>query len=149
MSAGEYCNRDVVIVESSEPVKTAVDLMRTHHVGDVVVVNKEDGSTRPIGILTDRDIIVEILAEDVDIDTVSVGDVMSYELVAVPEETKLMDVIKTMRTSKARRMPVIDADGGLVGILTADDIVELLSEQLSDLAALITNEINKEKRSRA
>ena len=54
MSAGEYCNRDVVIVESSEPIQTAVDLMRKHHVGDVVVVNKENGSTRPIGIIVWR-----------------------------------------------------------------------------------------------
>jgi CBS domain-containing protein len=66
MSAGEYCNRDVIIIERSESIRIAVDLMRQHHVGDVVVVEKENGSAKPVGILTDRDIIIEILAEDFD-----------------------------------------------------------------------------------
>ncbi len=75
MSAGEYCNRDVIIIERSESIRVAVDLMRQHHVGDVVVVEKENGSAKPVGILTDRDIIIEILAEDVDLGSVAVGDV--------------------------------------------------------------------------
>ena len=58
MSAGEYCNRDVIIVERSESIRVAVDLMRNQHVGDVVVVDKENSSTKPIGILTDRDIVL-------------------------------------------------------------------------------------------
>jgi CBS domain-containing protein len=148
MSAGEYCNRDVIIVERSESIRVAVDLMRNQHVGDVVVVDKENSSTKPIGILTDRDIVLEILAEDVDLDAVAVGDVMSYEVVTVGEETKLMDAIKQMRTKSVRRLPVVDKDGGLVGILSADDVVQLLSEQLSDLAALIAKEISKETKSR-
>jgi CBS domain-containing protein len=123
--------------------------MRKQHVGDVIVVDKENGSAKPIGILTDRDVIVEILAEDVDPDAVAVGDVMSHELHTVGEETKLMDAIKRMRAKSVRRMPVVDRNGALVGILTADDVVELLAEQLSDLAALITREIGKEKRSRS
>ncbi len=148
MSAGEYCNRDVIIIERSESIRVAVDLMRQHHVGDVVVVEKENGSAKPVGILTDRDIIIEILAEDVDLGSVAVGDVMSHELNTVGEETKLMDAIKQMRAKSVRRLPVVDKDGALLGILTADDVVELLSEQLSDLAALITREVDKEKRSR-
>lgn len=149
MSAGEYCNRDVVIAERDESIRTVVELMRKHHVGDVIVVNKENGSTKPIGILTDRDIVIELLAKDVGLAEVAVGDVMSYELVSVTEETKLMDVIKRMRGKRVRRMPVVDDSGGLVGIITADDIVELLSEQLSDLAVLIANEISKEKSARS
>ena len=69
MSAGEYCNRDVVVLDKIAPVREAVNLMRSNHVGGVVVVEKQADMVVPLGILTDRDIVVEILANDVDLDT--------------------------------------------------------------------------------
>lgn len=140
MSAGEYCNREVVVVERTESVRKAIDLMRIHHVGDVIVVDQEEGAPRPLGILTDRDIVLEILAEDVDLEAVNVGDVMSYELQTVGEDIKLLDAIKVMRVKGIRRLPVVGAQGNLVGILAVDDILTLISEQLSDLVGLIANE---------
>ncbi len=148
MSAGEYCNREVVVVEKDEPVRTAVNLMRHYHVGDVVVVEKRDDVQLPLGILTDRDIVVEILAEDVDIDAVNVGDVMSYKLVTVSEDTKLVDTIKLMRDKGIRRLPVTNGQGALVGILTVDDILELVAEQLTDIVGLVRTEQNREIRQR-
>ena len=103
MSAGEYCTRDVVVVEKTESVQTAVDLMRSHHVGDVVVVEKRDDRSNPVGILTDRDIVLEILAEHVDLASVCIGDVMSSELHTVREDTKFLDAIKVMRRNGIRR----------------------------------------------
>lgn len=144
MSAGEYCNRDVVVIDKSESVRQAVDLMRTHHVGDVIVVEKANGSTRPLGILTDRDIVLEILAEDVDLEAVNVGDVMTYELQTVDEDTKLLDAIKVMRTKGIRRLPVVDSQDNLVGILAVDDVLGLIAEQLSDLVGLISRQQAKE-----
>lgn len=144
MSAGEYCNRDVVVIDRTESVRKAVDLMRTHHVGDVIVVDKANGTSKPLGILTDRDIVLEILAEDVDLEAVNVGDVMSYELQTVGEETKLLDAIKIMRTKGIRRLPVVDSQENLVGILAVDDVLGLISEQLSDLVGLITRQQAKE-----
>jgi CBS domain-containing protein len=140
MSAGEYCNREVVVVDRTESVRKAIDLMRIHHVGDVIVVDQEEGAPRPLGILTDRDIVLEILAEDVDLEAVNVGDVMSHELQTVGEDIKLLDAIKVMRVKGIRRLPVVGAQGNLVGILTVDDILTLISEQLSDLVGLIANE---------
>jgi len=144
MSAGEYCNRDVVVIERTESVRKAVDLMRAHHVGDVIVVEKKDGANEPLGILTDRDIVMEILAKDVDLEAVDVGDVMSDELQTIGEDTKLLDAIKVMRVKGIRRLPVVDLDGSLAGILTVDDILELISEQLADLVNLVTRERAKE-----
>ena len=97
MSVGEYCNRDVVVIEKTESVREAINLMRKNHVGDVVVVEMQENASIPLGILTDRDIVVEILAEDVDLNTVNVGDVMSDQLVTINEDTKLLDAIKQMR----------------------------------------------------
>ena len=148
MSAGEYCNRDVVIVEKSESIREAINLMRDRHVGDVVVVEMLENATRPVGILTDRDIVVEILAEDVDLDAVIVGDVMSYQLVTVPEDTKLIDAIKLMSNKGVRRLPVVNKQNELQGILSVDDILELVVEQLSDIVGLITREITNEEKTR-
>lgn len=148
MSAGEYCNRDVVVIDKSAPVREAVNLMRGNHVGDVVVVEKQADMVVPLGILTDRDIVVEILAEDVDLDAVNVGDVMSYQLVTVSEETKLLDAIKLMRINGVRRLPVVNKQAGLEGILSVDDLLELIVEQLTDIASLVSNEISNEIKSR-
>lgn len=140
MSAGQYCNREVVIIEKTESVRKAVDLMRAQHVGDVIVVDKSNGATRPVGILTDRDVVIEILAKDVDLEAVNVGDVMSHDLQTVDEDVKLLDATKVMRTKGIRRLPVVDARGALVGILTADDVIGLIAEQLTDLVGLIVKE---------
>jgi CBS domain-containing protein len=148
MSAGEYCNREVVVVLKSEPVSEAISLMRSHHVGDVVVVETTATGTKPVGILTDRDIVLEILAEGVDLGAVSIGDVMSYELVTVTEDTKLIDTIKLMRDKGVRRIPVVNQQGELQGLLTVDDILELLAEQLTDIVDLINKELNREGRLR-
>ena len=148
MSAGEYCNRDVVIVSKTEPVNEAIRLMRSNHVGDVVVVETLGETTNPVGILTDRDIVLELLAEGVDLDAVTIGDVMSYELVTVSENTKLIDTIKLMRDKGVRRIPVVNDSGGLEGLLTVDDLLELMAEQLSDIVRLISKEQTRESKLR-
>jgi len=148
MSAGEYCNREVVVVSKSEPVSEAISLMRSHHVGDVIVVETTAAGTIPVGILTDRDIVLEILAEGVDLEAVSISDVMSYELVTVTEDTKLIDTIKLMRDKGVRRIPVVNQQGGLEGLLSVDDLVELLAEQLMDIVGLIRKEQARESKVR-
>jgi len=148
MSVGEYCNREVVIVDKTEPVREAVHLMRSHHVGDVVVVEKRGDLPVPVGILTDRDIVIEILAEGVDIDAVNIGDVMSFELVTVDDSMPLLDAINLMRTKGVRRLPVVDASGSLTGILTVDDILELVTEQLTGVVGLLLREQAQEIKKR-
>ena len=148
MSVGEYCNRDVVVIEKTESVREAINLMRKNHVGDVVVVEMQENASIPLGILTDRDIVVEILAEDVDLNAVNVGDVMSDQLVTINEDTKLLDAIKQMRIKGVRRLPVVNESGELQGILSVDDLLELIVEQLSDIVALVTKEITNEVKSR-
>ncbi|MDH5649643.1 MAG: CBS domain-containing protein [Gammaproteobacteria bacterium] len=144
MSVGEYCNRGVVVVESGEPVREAVNLMRHQHVGNVVVVEREGDLTKPVGILTDRDVVIEILAEDVDPDKVLVGDVMSAGVVTVEEDAALLDAIELMKEKGVRRLPVVDDNGDLQGILALDDIIELISEQLSAITDVIVREQEKE-----
>lgn len=147
-TAGEICNRDVVYAHKDTPVADAARLMREHHVGDLVVLDGKEGEQTPIGIVTDRDLVVEVIAEDVRPEDVTVGDVMSYELVTAREEDGLLDLIKRMRAKGVRRVPVLDRAGALVGILSVDDLIEVLAEQVTDLARLIAREQDRERERR-
>ncbi len=148
MSAGKYCNREVVVVSKTAGIAEAARLMREYHVGDLVVVEERAGKRIPIGIVTDRDLVIEVLAEDVDPGTLAVGDVMSFELATARETDDLLDTIKAMRAKGVRRLPVVATDGALVGILAIDDLIDIFAEHLTDLAALIRREQMREQRQR-
>lgn len=148
MTAGEYCNRDVVVAEAATPVLEAAQLMRTHHVGNLVVVDSPANGARPVGIVTDRDIVIEVVAAGASVEALTIGDIMSAEMVTVTEDTKLMDAIALMRTKGVRRLPVVDNKGMLAGILTVDDVIDLVAEQLNDLTRLISTEQRREIKKR-
>ena len=144
MAVGEICNREVVITEKSVSVVDAARLMRTHHVGDLVVVEEKGGRRHPVGIVTDRDIVVEVVAAGVNPDTLKVGDIMGPELATLRESEGLFEALRYMRDKGVRRMPVVDRDGGLVGILTLDDLLSLLAEEMTELAKLVSHERQRE-----
>jgi CBS domain-containing protein len=134
MTVGKFCNREVIIAEKGCTVTEVAKLMRHHHVGDVVIVDSNGGKTKPLGILTDRDIVIELIACDVALDTVAAGDVMSYELVTARETDSIWDTLQRMRAKGVRRMPVVNDTGELEGILSIDDLLELFAEELNLLA---------------
>lgn len=119
------------------PVSHVAYLMRKHHVGDVVVIERQDHARIPIGILTDRDIVIETVARQVDIDILTAGDVMSAPLISVRHDGSFIESLRLMRQHKIRRLPVVDDTGELCGIITADDFFGLLSHELALLTAAI------------
>ena len=145
MPVSEICNREVVIVQ---PGAGSSRLMRQHHVGDVVVVEDSGGVRVPVGIVTDRDLVVEIMAPELDQTVITVGDIMPPELATVKENTGVFEAIQYMRAKGVRRLPVVNDSGGLVGILALDDLLELLAEELLALAKLVKYEQKKETMSR-
>jgi CBS domain-containing protein len=149
MNAGELCNRDVITITRDASIIDAAKLMRDHHVGCMVVVENREGQTEPVGILTDRDIVIEVIAEECGIADVSVGDVMSYTLLKVNEKETVFDTAQRMRARGVRRVPVIRDNGELAGILALDDILEMLSEELTLLARLTSREAEQEQKKRA
>lgn len=148
MTVGEFCNREVIIINRQESVLEAAKLMRQYHVGDVVVVESRGNERVPVGILTDRDIVVELVAPEVDATTVSVGDAMSGELLVVKEDAQLIELIQQMKGKAVRRAPVVDSTGALLGIVTMDDMIELMAEQLTSLASLVEREQHTEQTKR-
>jgi len=148
MSIGKICNRETVIARAEDTIVEVSKLMRRHHVGDVVVIESGEGGNVPIGILTDRDLVMEILAQDLSPDAVTVGDIMSNEIVTAREEDGIWDTLQRMRIKGIRRVPVVDARGGLVGLLALDDLLELLAGELADLAKIVRREEGRERSSR-
>jgi CBS domain-containing protein len=144
MAVGEICNRDVVIAEKALSVVEAAQLMRKHHVGDLVVVEDRGGQKHPVGIVTDRDIVVEVVAAAVNPDALKVGDIMGPEVATVRESEGLFEALRYMRDKGVRRMPVVDGTGVLVGILTLDDLLGLLAEEMTELAKLVSHERHRE-----
>lgn len=148
MPIGEICNREVVIVQPEDSALDAAKLMRQNHVGDVLVVEDRDGKRVPVGIVTDRDLIMEIIAPELDPNVITVGDIMALEFSTVKESTGVFDAIQYMRGKGIRRLPVVDDSGELVGIVTLDDLLVLLADELNALARLVTHEQQRESASR-
>jgi CBS domain-containing protein len=148
MSVGEICNREVIVIQRDEPVVEAAKLMRQFHVGAVIVIDKADGRTVPVGIVTDRDLVVEVMATELDETVITVGDIMAPDVFTVKEGTASSEAIELMRRKTIRRLPVVDESGELTGMLTLDDALQLLSEELLDLAKLVRYEQKKETRHR-
>ncbi len=148
MSISEVCNREVVIINKDKTVLEAAELMREYHVGSIVVIKESEAGRIPVGMLTDRDIVVEIIAKNVDIGKLLVRDVMSTDPVIVRESDGISETLKLMRSRGIRRIPVVDDKGVLSGILSTDDFLDLLAEELSDVVKLISHEQELEKETR-
>lgn len=144
MSIGEICNRKVVVMQRDETIAEAAKLMRDQHVGSVLIVDEQNGQRIPVGIVTDRDLVVEVMAPGLDPDAITVGDIMMTGFASVKEDTGIFESIQYMRTKGVRRLPVVDAENKLVGIVTLDDLFLLLSEELDALAKLVAREQHNE-----
>lgn len=148
MSVSEICIREVVITHKDSSIIEVAKLMRQYHVGDIVVVDSSGDQPIPIGIITDRDIVVELIASNVALDSVTVADVMSYDLITAREQDGIWDTIQRMSAKGIRRMPVVNEQGGLEGILTVDDLLEMLADELTSLAKVTIREQTQEKETR-
>jgi CBS domain-containing protein len=133
MAIGDYCTRDFVTVRGDETVRNAAQRMKLAGVGSLVVV--KDGE--PGGIVTDRDLAVEILCERLDPGSVRIEEITARPLVTVREDDSVRDAIALMRRRALRRLPVIDEKGALVGIVASDDLLGLVAHELSALARAI------------
>jgi len=148
MPIGELCSREVVFATRKTSITEAAQLMRQYHVGDLVVVDLVDDKRVPVGVVTDRDIVIEIVGESLQVDDFTIGDIMSRQLISVPEKEGVIETIRLMRAHGIRRIPVVDDEGGLAGIISADDMLDLLAEELTELAKVAPRQQACEARSR-
>lgn len=135
MSVGKICTRITHTAEPGESVRAAAERMTKRAVGTLVVV---DGEGRPVGIVTDRDLVTRVLGENLDPATLTVSAVMSTPPVSVEEETPIESALTLMAERGVRRLVVVDGDGRLIGILSLDDAVELLVEEVAAVGRVLT-----------
>lgn len=137
MSLSDFCKGPVVTATPEETVRHAAELMRDRKVGAVVMTEKD----RPIGMLTDRDIVLRVTTHGKDPSTTKIREVMTPNPTVVSEEIGIWELVQTMKKQAVRRYPVVSGDGKLVGIITLDDLIELMGAELSGLGNTIAAEL--------
>ena len=147
MRIGDICIREVACVGRDATIQEAAQLMRRRHVGDLVIVEYTPKGPRPVGIVTDRDLVVEVLAERID-SRLTVGDIVIRDLISAAEDQTVFDTIEQLQRNGVRRLPVVDREGYLLGIITADDLFELLSMELAELSKTLARERRREMHAR-
>ena len=148
MPIGDICIHEVVTATPNTTVQEAATLMRENHVGDLLVMQGSNGSRVPVGIVTDRDIVVTVVAAGLDPAVLNLEDIMGPELETAVEDQGVFETIHQMRSAGVRRMPVVTREGALLGIVSIDDLIQMLAEEMTELAKLISREQLKELRAR-
>ena len=148
MRIGEICTVQTIYCTRDETVQGAALLMRKYHVGDLVVIEQPDGERVPVGIITDRDIVVSVIALGLDPASLLVADIMSDDVLTATEDDDVYETIERMRFRSIRRVPVVNAAGGLTGIVSADDLLEFLAEEMAELSRISSHQQAHEKRAR-
>ncbi|OGB01691.1 MAG: histidine kinase [Burkholderiales bacterium RIFCSPHIGHO2_12_FULL_61_11] len=149
MTTGEICARSVTIAFRATPLDEAARLMRDNHVGCLVVVDEVGGKRIVVGVLTDRDIVTAVVAPGLDPATLRVEDVMTTDLVTASGEDSLIDLMRIMRRKGVRRIPVVGGEGELIGVVALDDVLDILSQELSLLVEAIDSEGKRERQMRS
>ena len=146
MKVSDICTRTVVTVTELEDLMAAAQLMRNKHIGYLVVVEPRvaDGTATPVGVVTDRDLVVKVIARDADVRSLRVGDVMTRQPVLAMEDSSVSVALHYMREIGVRRLPVVNRAGRLVGVLSLDDVLDGLAGELMDVASSIRRELKVE-----
>lgn len=142
MNVGKTCRQNVVTVRPFDELTAAARLMRENHIGYLVVVEPDvgDASVKPVGVLTDRDIVVAVVARETDPRSLRVGDVMTRQPVVAAEGDSIATALQEMRRIGVRRLPVVGQRGQLVGVLSLDDVLDGLAADLQSVAGSIRRE---------
>ena len=148
LSVREVAVHTPVTVGPDEAITQCARRMHTDHVGCLVVVEECDGTPFPIGMLTDRDIAIEVVAFGLDPSTLTAGDVMTEKPGGVEEDDDLLDALARMREQGARRLPVTRPDGALVGVIALDNVLEALAEQIDGMVGVLKAQHTRELHTR-
>ena len=143
MRVSEICTSEVICCRPQSSAREAAQLMRHKHVGDVVVVSDPERDRVPVGVVTDRDLTIEVLGNGRDAAQTTLSDVMRSPVVVATESEDASSVLERMRFHGVRRIPVVDARGTLVGIVTLDDLLRAL---LSDMQTLVASQTKAQRR---
>jgi len=149
MTIAAICRRQVVTIDALASLREAAARMREHHVGALVVTTEIAGAETVIGIITDRDLTIDVLARDLNPAEAKVGQLASRHLASVPETAGIAQAVEVMKQTGVRRLLVTGAEGCMTGFVAADDLLEALAEQLTGLALALRSGVARESAERA
>jgi signal-transduction protein with cAMP-binding, CBS, and nucleotidyltransferase domain len=144
MDVARIYTRNVIATQRSHSLQQAAALMRQHHIGALLVTEDEPHGDRAIGMVTDRDFVIQAMAEGISPQEITVGEVMTPEIAGVAESADVHQAMETMRQLGVRRLAVTGGDGEVVGVLSFDDVIDALSVEMSSLAKVIRSERDRE-----
>jgi len=148
MTVSEICTPDAVWARPEMTILDAARLMREEHVGCVVVARTAGDAPFPVGLVTDRDLVLAVVAAGLDPALFTLGDIAARDLITVREDEDIHAAVRRMRAQGIRRLPVVDGEGVLRGILTLDDFVQVVGEEVREAAAIIDREQRHENQTR-
>jgi CBS domain-containing protein len=144
----DFATSVVAVVEPDTPALVVAQVMRKHHVGALVVVDAQNKS-QPIGIITDRDLVLGLMAEGLDPALFTAGDIMSVNLVLAKPTMDVTEAIALMNSHQLRRLAITDDQDRLVGIVTMEDVLVLLTRELATLTAGVVGARDREIKHRS
>ena len=148
MQLKNVCTVDVARCTADSSIYEAARSMRERHVGTLVVVEDDEEIALPVGIVTDRDIVVDVIGRNLDPHTTKVSSVMSSPIVVADECEDVTEAVERMQIHGVRRIVVTGAQGSLAGIFTMDDLLRLNAEQAATPLSVLTKEQSRERRRR-
>ncbi|HWI81144.1 CBS domain-containing protein [Ramlibacter sp.] len=143
MNIASFCQRDVVTIEADASLRDAAGAMRERHVGALVVTDATAPS-RVAGVVTDRDLAIEVLARDLDAGSIRIGQLVRRAPVSVPGDGSLREAVAAMEQAGVRRLLVTGDDGRVIGFLSADDLVQALAAEVAGLARALRSGMERE-----
>jgi CBS domain-containing protein len=145
MRVVEVCTRSVVTCRRETSALELAQIMRDRHVRDVIVVDERETGPSPIGIVTDRDLVVLVLANGVSPDGVQAGNLLKGDLVTALQSDDIYDAIWCMRNAAVRCLPIVNSSNSLVGVLTLDDVTRVLAEAVGEVGRISLYQAKKEE----
>ena len=145
LTAGDICKRKVTVGYPTTSVVAAAQLMREDHVGAIVVVEDANGRRQVRGLITDRDIVMAVVAMGLDPEPLCLEDVMCERLFTAYESDALPQLMRTMREHGVRRVPVVGAHDELMGIVTLEDVLKILAQEMNQLVGSIDTSLKHER----
>ncbi len=145
LTAGDICKRKVTVGYKHTSLVAAAQLMREDHVGSLVVVDDENGSRQVRGLITDRDIVMSVVATGLDPEPLRLEDIMTEDVITASETDSLLDLMRAMRVNGVRRVPVVGFQDELMGIVSMDDVLKILAHEMNTLVGSIDVGLKQER----
>lgn len=149
MNITEIASMNPISIAPDASAREAAITMRDTHVGCVIVATgSDDDRLTPVGVVTDRDLAIMLIAMNADPDEVTVQDIMSSDPLILSQGDAVEDAIEMMNSHAVRRAPIVDAKGFLIGVVSIEDLVSVISDHLQKLADLLFEGMEYERQRR-